>query len=332
MSTERKRRTSEPEQEVQEVTEPMHVKYRPRKLADVYGQAEVVKSLAGVLKDKARPHAFLFCGPAGTGKTTLARILASEFKVAPSAIQEVDAATNRGIDAMRELTSSLRYQGFGETPNRAIIIDECHQLTKEAWDSLLKSVEEPPEHVFFFFCTTNQSKVPATVVTRCLSYTLKPVRCDEVLDLLEEVAEDEKLKVSDAILGRVAQACAGSPRRALTMLAKVANCDDEDEARVLLEQPDEDVEIIDLCRLLVSGKLNDWKTITEKLKAVQDVGAEGIRIVIVNYLNACLMGSKGGKDTTRLLDMLYVFSKQNYNPADKLAPLLLAFGDLLFGN
>ena len=313
----------------QEVTDPLHIRYRPRHLDDVLGQDPVVKSLRAVLKEKSRPHAFLFTGPAGTGKTTLARILTTSFECDSNNVIEVDAASNSGIDAMREITSTLRYNGFGDTPNKAIIIDEAHGLSKQAWDSLLKSVEQPPPHVFFFFCTTVPSKVPETIVTRCHSYNLKQVRFNELMDLLERVCDAEQFdSIPTKHLEMVARAADGSPRKALVQLSMIHDAEDEDEVAVLLESPLENKEVIELCRLMVQEKLT-WEKVQFNLKALGDVPAESIRIVISCYLAACLMGSKSGRDQVRLLDMLECFNKP-CNPSDKLAPLLIAFGRLVF--
>ena len=307
--------------------EPYHVKYRPRSLKDVVGQGAVVKSLQDAVKKATRPHAFLFTGPSGTGKTTLSRILAAGLGCSPSNILEVDAASNSGIDAMREVTSTLRYQGFGETPNRAIIIDEAHALSKAAWQSMLKPIEEPPAHVFFFICTTEAGKVPETIVTRCHNYLLKPVKFDDIMDLLERVADAEGLSTPDAVLQMAGRACSGSPRQALVMLSMIQDCEDPDEAARLLETPLENKEVIDLCRLLLKGDL-DWKKLTGTLKAMPDMSAESVRIVIVNYLAACIMGARSEGEAGRLLDVLHEFSKP-FNSSDKLAPLLLAFGNLI---
>jgi DNA polymerase-3 subunit gamma/tau len=307
--------------------EPLHQKYRPRKLKDVLGHKEQMKSLVQALATPTRPHSFLFSGPSGVGKTTVARILAAEFDCEPANVIEVDAATNTGIDDMRKITDVLKYAGFGETPNKLFIIDECHALSKQAWQSLLKSVEEPPEHVYFAFCTTDPAKVPQTIVTRCLTYNFKPVKFDDIMDLLETVADKEDLKVSNEVLGLIGRAANGSPRQALVHLAALGSCDDPREARIVLEQPLEDKEVIDLCRALVSGKLS-WKETQEILKGCSDTPPESIRIIIVNYLNSCLMGCSE-KDVPRLLDILSQFSKP-INPSDKMGPILLAIGNLLY--
>lgn len=308
--------------------EAIHVKYRPANLGEVIGQKATVKSLEATLKAKSPSHCYLFAGPAGTGKTTLARIMATKFDCDVASMIEVDAASNSGIDDMRGVTSALRYKGFGDSPNKAIIIDECHGLSKQAWDSLLKSTEEPPPHVFFFFCSTNPGKVPAAMTTRCQTYNLSPVKYDDLMDLLEDICDRERYETSTAILEQVARASEGSPRAALTLLAKVHDCQDVAEASVLLQTPLDNKEVIDLCRLMVSGQLT-WPKVCTTLKELGDIPAETIRIIVVNYLNACVMGAKGDKDAMRLLDMLACFLKPG-NPSDKMAPLLVAFGLYVF--
>lgn len=328
MATRSTRTALQSETAPEQFSEPIHTKYRPKVLKEVVGQAAVVKSLAAALKQKARPHTFLFTGPPGTGKTTLARIVAAEFNCDPANILEVDAASNSGIEDMRNVTSALRYNGFGASPNKAIIIDECHGLSKQAWDSLLKSTEEPPPHVFFMFCSTNPGKIPAAMVSRSLSYTLNPVKFDDLLDLLEDICEREELETPTKILELVADSCEGSPRLALTMLAKVQDCSGVDDAAALLATATDNKEVIDLCRQLVGGNLT-WAKLTTTLKAMPEMPAESIRIVVVAYLNACLMGAKSDRDVPRLLDMLECFL-QPYNPADKLAPILVAFGRYIY--
>jgi DNA polymerase-3 subunit gamma/tau len=318
-------------EEVQAPAElPLQLKYRPVSLDQVRGQDEVVRSIRKAIGAKARPHSFLFTGPAGVGKTSIARILAKGFNCGPSSIIEVDAASNSGIEAMKEVTSTARYHGFGDQPNKAFIVDECHRLSKQAWDALLKSIEEPPEHVYYFFCSSESGKIPDTIVSRCNSYLLKPVRYDDIMDLLEMVCDEERFDTPDAILKQVAQACEGSPRKALVMLNMVHAVEDREECARILETPLDNKEVIELCRMLVKGNL-EWSRLTETLNELGETNAESIRVVVVNYLNACLMHAKSDGAAVRLLDMLHSFTRPT-NPADKLAPILLAFGDFIFRN
>lgn len=311
-----------------EHSEPLHVKYRPKTFKDVLGQDVVVDSIISALKAKARQHAWMFTGGAGTGKTTLSRILADEFEVSAANIIEVNAAVTTGVDDIRTLLGPLRYQGFGTAPNKAIIMDECHRLSKQAWDAMLKDVEEAPEHIYWFFCTTEDGKVPKTIMTRCQAYSLRPVKYDVIMDLLEDVCDAEKLDVPGKILGMVAQACEGSPRQALTMLAKVQGCTDERDAEDLLESATENAEVIELCQMLIRGELS-WGRMVDTLQGLPEISPESVRIIITTYMAACAMRAKGDKEVMRILDIMAAFSKP-CNPTDKMAPILLAFGNYIF--
>lgn len=324
-----KRITAEEAKPAVERGEPIHIKYRPRDLKDVLGQGATAKSLAAILKGKSPPHCYLFTGPAGTGKTTLARIMAAELGVDERGIIEVDAALKTGVDDMRELTSGLRYNGFGDSPNKAIILNECHRLSAQAWDSLLMTTEEPPAHAFFFFTSTDPAKIPKAMATRCTTYALGPLRNDDLMDLLEEVCDREDYPTTKKCLQLVATASQGSARLALTMLAKVHACETEDEARDLLQAAEDRAEVIELCRDLVAGRL-EWKPAMKTLKALdaQGINPEGIRLTVVNYLNACLMG-ENARNIPKLLDMLECFMKPATG-SEKMAPLLLAFGRFIY--
>lgn len=314
----------------QDSTPPLHLKYRPQRLAEVRGQDAVVKALKSALEMKARPHVFLFTGPAGTGKTTLAHIVAREVGVRPGGgILEIDAASNSGIDDMRRVTDGLAYQSFGEHPNKAIILNECQGLSKQAWDSLLDTTERPPEHAYFMFTSTHPAKIPAAMVTRCQVFHLKPLRRDDILDELERVCDAEGFKTGGKVLGMVADACGGSMRGALTMLANVHGMEDLDDVADVLETPLDSREFIELCRLMVSRKL-DWERLTSVLKDMEEVPAETARIICSAYLSKCLMGARDDRDAQELLFMLRQFSEP-FDPATKNAPLLLAFGRVIFG-
>lgn len=307
----------------------LHIKYRPEVFEEVIGQDHVIKSLMTLFKQKTVPHAFLFQGGSGCGKTTLARILARELKCEDYNITEVDAASFGKVEDIRELTASLNYASFGENPTRFIIVDECHAVSKSGWQAFLKAIEEPPKHVYFAFCTTESDKVPETIKTRCHTYHLKDVSIDDLVELLSIVSEAEEFDFDTKSLGIIAYAAMGSPRRALTFLSKCRGCKDVESIRLILEEPAEDGEIIELCRMLTGRTKVTWKSVIQILNRLQSENPESIRLIMVNYLAKALLNSKSDGDAMKLLNILSAFSEP-YNTNEKFAPLLLSIGSLLF--
>ncbi|MEK7091335.1 MAG: DNA polymerase III subunit gamma/tau, partial [Patescibacteria group bacterium] len=209
----------------------LYLKYRPQKISEL-DLVAVREVLEKVMKGKSLPHAWLFSGPRGTGKTSAARILAKEVNgndkdlnleieagSCPDVI-EIDAASNRGIDEVRELRDKIKL-----APMRArfkvYIVDEVHMLTTEAANALLKTLEEPPAHAIFVLCTTDPEKLPETVVSRCTRIQFKKPTIAEIVDKLEIVVKGEKLKMDNGQLTMIAQAARGSFRDAIKILEQV---------------------------------------------------------------------------------------------------------------
>ena len=200
----------------------LYRKYRPSTFGEVIGQGSVVDVLARAIKDKTIAHAYLFAGSRGTGKTSVARILAKDIGTAPEDLYEIDAASNRGIDEIRELREAVRTLPFN-SKYKVYIIDEGHMLTAPAFNALLKTLEEPPAHVIFILATTEAHKLPETIVSRCQVFNFKKPTEEEVKQLVLHVAKSEGYKIDAGSLSLVALLSEGAFRDALTVLEKVIN-------------------------------------------------------------------------------------------------------------
>lgn len=202
------------------VSEALYRKYRPEVWSEVIGQDHIVSVLQASLKRGAIFHAYLFSGTRGTGKTTVARIVAREVGAQPADIVEIDAASNRGIDDIRALKESVDTLPFS-SPYKVYIIDEVHMLTKEAFNALLKTLEEPPRHVIFILATTELDKIPDTIVSRCQTFTFKKPNQTVLRQLIAKTAQAEGVTLDADAADLIALFGDGSFRDTHGMLQKV---------------------------------------------------------------------------------------------------------------
>jgi len=233
-------------------------KWRPQVFEDVVGQRPITQTLQNAISQKRVAHAFLFTGARGVGKTSTARILAKalDCEAGPQInpcnqcttcheissgtsmdVIEIDGASNRGIDEIRELRENVRYTP-AKSRYKIYIIDEVHMLTREAFNALLKTLEEPPPHIIFVFATTEPHKIPATILSRCQRYDFKRIPLKEIIGSLKRIVEEEKVQISQRGLFSIAQESEGSLRDAQSLLDQVISYGgkeirDEDIAEVL---------------------------------------------------------------------------------------------------
>ncbi len=239
----------------------LYRKYRPKNFSEIIGQEKTVKILTSAVQSGRVAHAYLFTGPRGTGKTTIARILAKAINCTGrkeggepcnecancSAINsgrtfdiiEIDAASNTGVDNIRELKESI---GFSPTilKYKVFIIDEAHMLSKGAFNALLKMLEEPPEHAIFILATTEIHKVPPTIISRVQRFDFRKFRLDEIAERLREITKQEKVKVEKGVLEVIALSADGGMRDAESMLGQI----------ISLEAPGEEIKLAEVKMVL----------------------------------------------------------------------------------
>lgn len=308
-------------------------KYRPQRFSDVAGQEHVTRTLLNALAQGRIAHGYIFSGHRGIGKTTIARILAMALNCrnevgsaerptpepcgvcesceeirASNAVDvlEIDAATNRGIDEIRELREAARYRPSRDR-YKVYILDEAHQITDAAFNALLKTLEEPPDHVVFMMATTEPENIPQTIRSRCQHYSFHAVRFDDILTQLRTITTQENLIAEDAALALLAEAGDGSMRDALSIMDQaIASANLEDgrphiEAEAIRELmgtvPNAVFE-----RLMESIGENQSAALIEEVNRLLNAGNSPVQLArqFVRYLRNTLMSKIGGENTELL--------------------------------
>jgi len=218
----------------------LYQKYRPSSFKGLVAQEHVKLTLQNALKKNMLTHAYLFCGPRGTGKTSTARLLAKAINcenLDPKSFEpcnkcdvctqinngslvdliEIDAASNRGVDEIRDLRESVKFAP-SQSKNKVYIIDEVHMLTKEAFNALLKTLEEPPKNVYFILATTELHKIPDTIVSRCQRFGFRRINIEDISNHLAYICKEEKVKADQKALDKVSLRSEGCMRDALSLL------------------------------------------------------------------------------------------------------------------
>ncbi|HSI07605.1 MAG TPA: DNA polymerase III subunit gamma/tau [Rariglobus sp.] len=283
-------------------------KWRPQTFNDVVGQDHVVRTLRNAIARNRIAHAYLFVGPRGTGKTSTARIFAkalnctdgpkADFDPKDPAVQsitdgtsmdviEIDGASNNSVDQIRELRDDVRYAPT-QGKYKIYIIDEVHMLSNQAFNALLKTLEEPPEHVKFVFATTDVQKVLPTILSRCQRFDLKPIPSELIVGRLQTIADEEKIKVTPEALACIARMADGGMRDAQSIFDQMISfCGTE------ISEPD----VLDVYGL-VSG---------EKIAALSGAVAAGDHQKIIAIVDEC---DESGRDLVRLLTDMQALVRQ----------------------
>jgi DNA polymerase-3 subunit gamma/tau len=283
------------------------------------GNESAIASLQKSITKKNHSHVYLLSGPKGCGKTSLARIMATTILGANDIdIREINSGSNRGIDTAREIISQIRYNPQGNAT--VFILDEVHGFSNDFARAILKPLEDVPEKVYFFLCTTDKEKVAklekGALLSRCTQINLKALSIEELSLVISRVCKLEKSKLSNEIIEMIADKAEGSPRNALVILESVLGFDDEEEQAKYLSTASidqEDAEIIELARALLNEK-NNWPMIAKILKKLKESNKldepETVRYIVLGYMSAVLLN---GSINKRAIAALEAFSEPTYS-------------------
>jgi len=281
------------------VGQALYRKYRSKKLDDIVGQKPIVTALANALKNGQISHAYLFTGPRGVGKTSIARILAHEINNIPYIndempidIIEIDAASNRRIDEIRDLRDKVRIAPVS-AKFKVYIIDEVHMLTREAFNALLKTLEEPPAHVIFILATTEAHKLPETIISRTQRYNFKLASPEEVINHLRKIATQEKITIDDASLEMIATHSGGSMRDALSLLDQIRHSASNIDVSLVRQNfglPPADL----ILKLLDAIKSREYRLIVSQLQQARDDSTSATLIAeqLIQKIREAMMAQK----------------------------------------
>ena len=308
----------------------LYRKYRPQTFEEVVGQQYVTKILKNTIDRNMTSHAYLFSGPRGTGKTTIAKLIAKLLNCespindipcekCPSCIAfneknhpdiiEMDAASNNGVDEIREIRDKVTLMP-SISKYKVYIIDEVHMLSIGAFNALLKTLEEPPQHVIFILATTELYKVPATIISRCQCFNFEKISEEDIVKKLKYIVEKENIKVEEEVLNLIAKYSDGGLRDAINLLDKLACCttnitiDDFYEIKGIVKEE----ELFDIVSALVNGNTK------EALEKLDYLGKKGKNLILfatelIEYLkNMLIRNNTYGLDKDKIFEMIDILN------------------------
>ncbi len=300
---------------------PLHTEYRPATLDEVVGNRSLKTSLSNIIAKDNPPHTFLFTGPSGCGKTTIARIVANELNCAGFNLKEINCSNQRKIEDARDIIRKTRSKGLG-AGNKGWILDEFHLFGEggnssknKPQNALLKILEEPPEHCFFFLCSTDPQMILSTIRSRCTEFEVEKLTSRNCKQLLTSVCEDIGAELSEEVLEQISKSSEGMPRQALTTLEKIIELPEKQQLRVAKQALNVESQSIDLCKALIAR--NSWNKVSKIIKGLDKEEPESIRRGVLGYASNALLNGK--EDAYLILD---AFREPFYNTGK--AGLILA--------
>lgn len=289
----------------------LYKKHRPKTFSDFFGNENTITSLKTFFTKKGFPSAILFYGPKGCGKTTLARIVKTELACKDEDFIELNTANTRGIDTIREIIENSNYSTFGGGA-KIYLIDECHKLTNDAQNAMLKILEDTPPKTYFILCTTDENKIIETVRDRCTPFKVSSLPSFIITNLLEKVCREEGKSINKDVLKEIARVSKGSPRFALVLLEKELGVDPKNALQELEDLTISESKTKDIIYLLLKSKSADkWEQMSKLIKNLEQFEPEAFRVGILNYFSKVLLGEEkvDGLHAGRVSLMMECFSQ-----------------------
>lgn len=274
---------------------PFHRKYRPKDFSKVYGNKNVIKTLQTKVEEGITTT-YLLTGPRGTGKTTCGRIIAKELGCNLKIdFYELDLGDVGLKDKARKIKENLQFVSFSGGP-KVYLLDECQEASAGFWQSMLKTLEEPPHNTFFILCTTDPQKLPITIKSRCSQFIFKQLTSKEMIKFLLNICKKENIDFDQKILKEISNKTDGIPREALILLDQIKGLQEDDDVYEAIANyvpnADDNVEVKELIYALMNG--NSWKKISVILSRL-DIEPESARYAVIGYLSKVLLNSDGSK-------------------------------------
>lgn len=267
---------------------PLHTDYRPKEFGEIIGNQNIVSSLEAIFnRSSDYPHAYLFHGETGCGKTTLARIISNKLGVINPI--EINSADMTGVDYARKIMAQSRFKKIGGG-NRVYILDEFHRTSSNFQDAILKQLEDPPPHAYYILCTTNPDKITKTIINRCQCFAVRRLKPSEIETLIDSVLEKENAELDDKVFDEIINNAEGCPRQALVMLDQVIDMDGEDALGVVKNIKIEETTIRELCKALLERK--KWEKVSELINNLDTADDEKIRRAVIGTMSKIVASGK----------------------------------------